>query len=270
MTIQSMGDGALDYFPCRYGTSKLIFRGPRRKLDGDYVAFVGGIETYGKFIPEPFPVLTEQETHIKSVNLGCVNAGLDAFARDQSMIDICTNAKITVIEIMGASNMSNRYYKVHKRRNDRFLQASGLLRDVYEDIDFTDFHFTKHMLDALAEEPDKFESVEQELKMAWVARMTNFIEKIGSKVVLLWMSDEAPGTADLNSKPSFVDRNMLRILSGLVDDYVEIVAKPKEREAGWEQMVFAPLEEPIAEGVLGPVVHRRTADFLSDVILDLT
>ena len=38
MTYSSLAEGGLNYFPCRYGTSKLLFRGPRRRLDGRYVA----------------------------------------------------------------------------------------------------------------------------------------------------------------------------------------------------------------------------------------
>ena len=36
MAYDNPGDGALDYFPCRYGKSKLMFRGPRRRLEAPY------------------------------------------------------------------------------------------------------------------------------------------------------------------------------------------------------------------------------------------
>jgi uncharacterized protein DUF6473 len=61
MTIDALGLGALDYLPCRYGNSKLLFRGPKRSLDEPYIAFIGGTETYGKFLAKPFPVLVEEE-----------------------------------------------------------------------------------------------------------------------------------------------------------------------------------------------------------------
>ena len=46
MTYDALGAGALDYLPCRYGTSKLLFRGPRRPLKEPYIAFLSGTETY--------------------------------------------------------------------------------------------------------------------------------------------------------------------------------------------------------------------------------
>ncbi|MDC1223540.1 DUF6473 family protein [Ascidiaceihabitans sp.] len=46
MTYDVLGAGNLDYLPCRYGTSKLLFRGPRRPLKEPYIAFLSGTETY--------------------------------------------------------------------------------------------------------------------------------------------------------------------------------------------------------------------------------
>jgi len=262
MTYENLGQTALDYFPCRYGMSKLLFRGPRRRLDGSYVAFLGGIETYGKFVEMPFPALVECETGIKSVNLGCVNAGIDAYATDKNLVDICAKADVTVIQMMGAQNMSNRFYAVHPRRNDRFLRASSLLQSIFGEVDFTDFNFTRHMLTVLSEvAPEKFLMVQTELKDAWVARMQALIQQVEGKVILLWLAGHAPvedqgiGTSD----PMFIDRKMINSLSASVSDVIEIVAMPQERQEGLNEMVFAPLEQPAAEDMLGPVVHRRAA-----------
>ena len=274
MTYENLGQTALDYFPCRYGTSKLLFRGPRRRLQDDYVAYLGGIETYGKFIEVPYPTLIEHETGIKSVNMGCVNAGVDAYVTDKSLVNICAKAKVTVIQMMGAQNMSNRFYAVHPRRNDRFLRASKLLQTIYSEIDFTDFSFTRHMLIELAAAaPAKFAMVENELKDAWVARMQTLIEQIDGKVVLLWLADHTPEQADSRgmseAEPLFVDRAMIDRLAVSVADVIEIVSDPAERREGLDEMAFAPLEEPAAEEMLGPVVHRRVAAALAPLVSGL-
>lgn len=272
MTYENLGQTALDYFPCRYGTSKLLFRGPRRRLDGEYAVFLGGIETYGKFVEMPFPALVECDTGIKSVNLGCVNAGIDAYLTDNSLVDICAKASVTVIQMMGAQNMSNRFYAVHPRRNDRFLRASSLLQTIFGEVDFTDFNFTRHMLTELSEvAPEKFMLVQNELKDAWVARMQNMIQQINGKVILLWLADHAPveDQGISTSDPMFIDRRMINSLSAAVSDIIEIVGRPDERQAGLDEMVFAPLEEPAAEDMLGPVVHRRVAAELARSIAAL-
>ena len=85
-------DGALDYFPCRYGNSRLMFRGPRRDLDAPYAVVLGGTEVYGKFVPRPFLDLLEERLGRPVVNLGCVNAGLDAFLNDADTLQVARGA----------------------------------------------------------------------------------------------------------------------------------------------------------------------------------
>ena len=83
------------------------------------------------------------------------------------MLSACANAQVTVIQILGAHNMSNRFYTVHPRRNDRFLRASPMLRGIYHDVDFTEFNFTRHMLSRLREiSEERFALVVEELKTA--------------------------------------------------------------------------------------------------------
>ena len=125
MTFETMGSVGLDYLPCRYGHSKLLFRGPRRRLEGAYCIALGGTETYGKYIHTPFPALLEKAIRIPVVNLGLPNAGIDVFLNEAVVLDACNGARATIIQLPGAQNMSNRFYSVHPRRNDRFLQASA-------------------------------------------------------------------------------------------------------------------------------------------------
>ena len=127
-------------------------------------------------------------------NFGTVNGGVDAFVNDASVLGICSKAQVTVVQIIGAQNMSNRFYTVHPRRNDRFLKASTLMRTIFREVDFTEFSFTRHLLMTLKTlSPDKFAVLEQELKAAWLARMELMLSKISGKVILLWVSDRHPG-----------------------------------------------------------------------------
>lgn len=122
MAYEYPREGALNYFPVRYGDSKLLFRGPKADLGERYVAFLGGTETYGKYVETPYPDLVGEEVGCATLNLGCVNAGLDAYLNDETVMDLCAASDVTVLQITGAQNMSNRFYAVHPRRNDRFLR----------------------------------------------------------------------------------------------------------------------------------------------------
>ncbi len=275
MTYDAMGPGALDYLPCRYGKSKLLFRGPRRKLDKPYVAFLGGTETYGRFIEKPFPLLVEEETGLRCVNFGCLNAGTDVFARDPFIPQAAADASIVVVQVMGAQNMTNRFYTVHPRRNDRFVGPSDLLKTIFREVDFSEFHFNKHLLLALREvSVERFDTVLQELQAAWVARMRQMMGQMGGKTVLLWFSEQqpphqAPPADGLGRDPLFVTREMIDAVAPHVTQVVEVVASGRALEEGTERMIFTPFESQAAQGLLGPRAHEEAAGVLSQVLRDI-
>jgi hypothetical protein len=271
MAYENLGSSALDYFPCRYGNSKLLFRGPRRKLETPYVTVLGGTETYGKFIAKPYAALLEDALGEPVINMGCVNAGIDVFNNDRTVIETCAEARVTVVELPGAQNLSNRFYAVHPRRNDRFLRASNLLKTIYREVDFTEFNFTRHLLSTLKQvSADKFAMIEQELREAWVARTKTLISKIGGRVVLLWLSerlpeDPEPGGID-GPDPLLVDREMMNEVYPFAAEVVEVKVSAAEIAAGLEDMVYSEFEAPAAREMLGPVAHRRVADALVPVL----
>ncbi len=197
MTYDVLGAGALNYAPCTYGNSRILFRGPQRRLDAPYVAFVGGTETYGKFIKAPFPALVESHLGVNCVNFGIANAGVDVFLNDAALIDAANGAEVTVLQVVGAHNLSNRFYTVHPRRNDRFVTASPILASIYPEVDFSEFHFTRHMLNVLYRvSPERFAVVRSELRQAWVARMKLLLRRISTPVCLLWFAAHMPDTEE--------------------------------------------------------------------------
>ncbi len=268
------GEGALDYFPCNYGKSRLLFRGPRRSLDRPYIAFLGGTETYGKYVPDPFPDLVEQAVGFASVNLACVNAGVDVYLAEPEVTDIARRAEAVVLQVVGALNLSNRYYTVHPRRNDRFIAATPLLKALYRDIDFTEFHFTRHMLTALeACSPDRFEVVADELRRAWVERMKDLLARLPKRTILLWLAEAPPGPKGprlgIGGDPALVDRCMMDQVISAAAACVEAVATPADRQASLEGMAFAALEALAAAALPGPAVHRDVAARLTQSLEEI-
>lgn len=274
MAFESPGDCALDYFPCRYGKSKLMFRGPRRELDRPYCAVLGGTETYGKFVPQPYPALVEAGIGLRMVNFGCINAGIDVYVNDCALLDMASAARVTVVQVVGAANLTNRFYAVHPRRNDRFLRASPQLCTLFREVDFADFHFTRHMLQTLQSvSPDKFEVLAEELRTAWVARMRLLLDRIGSKTVLLWMADHPPeppgGPVVLGRSPVLVDAEMVAAVRAHATDYVEYVSSPAARAKGLAGMAYSPLDELAAAEVPGPAIHAELAEQLEPLLKGL-
>lgn len=267
MSYETLGQGALNYLPCRYGKSKLLYRGPCKEMAGEFVAMIGGTETYGKFIEQPYPALVDAELNMECVNFGCVNAGVDVFANDLVVIDACSKAQATVVQVVGAQNMTNRYYAVHPRRNDRFLRASAQLKAIFHEVDFSEFHFTRHMLGALQKvSQERFGIVCDELKRAWAARMKRLLGLIESKTILLWFSDRAPddplSSVGLGRNPLFVDRKMIEELRPIVTEVVEVVPGAGALAAGTQGMKFSPMEAPAASELMGVAAHKEAAHAL--------
>ncbi|MGF6859831.1 hypothetical protein ABIE69_000386 [Rhodobacteraceae bacterium MBR-64] len=268
MAFEFRGAGALDYYPCRYGTSRLMFRGPRRRLKGDYVAALGGSATYGRFVARPYPALLERALGMTVINFGCMNAGVDVFAHDDAVLDACRGARAVVVQITGAQNLSNRFYAVHPRRNDRFVRGTAALAALYPEVDFTEFNFNRHMLQTLrARAPDRFEAVVAELKSVWVERMAALIGAIARPVLLLWLADHAPGDAAraclADAEPLFVDADMLARLQPLVAGVQVVVPSAAAQARGTTDMIFLETEASAAAALPGPLAHSEAAQALA-------
>lgn len=273
MTYSERGKSGLEYYPCRYGQSKMLYRGPRRSLKDDYVAFLGGTETYGRFIRTPFPALVEKVLRKPCVNFGALNAGLDLYLNDPTAMDAAQRARATVIQIMAAQNMSNRYYMVHPRRNDRFLRASTKLQDLYPEVDFTDFNFNRHMLSHLRKiSEDRFETVVSELRMAWLSRMKHILTVLRQPVYLMWFAQSAPSqtpVTDVEGEPLFIDRQMIEALRPRCAGIIEVTISDEALKSGTEGMVFNEFEACAAQELLGPRAHEDAADALTNVLEEL-
>ncbi|MCW9043717.1 MAG: DUF6473 family protein [Pseudopelagicola sp.] len=272
MSYEKNGGRALDYMPYRLGESRIAFRGPRPDLSGKPLVCLGGTETYGKYVERPFPTLLAEMTGVSCVNLGVMNAGVDVLLAEPSILELARRARLTVVQLPGAPNMSNRYYTVHPRRNDRFTGASQVMKMVFREIDFTEFHFTRHMLGALAARaPERYTILRTELQQAWLARMKTVIERIGgARVLLLWFADHALDTEDapygLGQDPLFVEHSMVDQLRPLVAGVVESVVSEEALARGTEGMVCNDLERPVAQRLFGPAAHKEAARAVADWI----
>lgn len=264
MSYEKQGAEALDYRLCRYGKSRIAFRGPRTVLDGTHVAFIGGSETFGKFVAQPYSELAEQALGVPCANFGWNNAGIDIFLNEPVVTDAARQSRATVIQVLSAHNMSNRFYKVHPRRNDRFVGASGTMKAMFRDIDFTEFNFTRHLIGELADQvPELFPIVRDELRAAWLARMRTLIGMIETDVILLWASARSPDDAETDTAdrpdPMYIDRVLIEQLRPEVHAIVEVPYSTTALEAGTDGMVYPEMERPVAERLPGPRAHSEIA-----------
>ncbi|MFC4671621.1 DUF6473 family protein [Seohaeicola nanhaiensis] len=271
MSVELPGAEVPEAGYCRYHGSRLQCRGPERQLNTPYVAFLGGAETFGRFVRVPFVEQIERATGRICVNLGASHTGPEAWLQDAALVEIAARASRALIQLSGAQMLCNPYYRVHPRRNDRFLEPLPPLADLYPEIDFTDFAFVNHMLAALnATSPDRFAQIREALQEVWVARMAELLDRFARPPVLLWLRYTSMtlnrGCPDLALNPVFVTGPMiecLRVGAGPIVT-VDLATASAAREV--VKMRFGPMQAPAAAQMIGPSAHRAVARALIDVI----
>ncbi len=274
MLMNSAGAGAIDYAPCQYGKSRAVFRGPVRDLSQPYVAMLGGTTTFGKFVATPYPALVEAATGHPVANLGGLNAGPDFYLSDRSALEVAARARVAVLQIPGAEAQSNRFYTVHTRRNDRFLAATPALCALFPEVDFTEIHFTRHLLLVLQRtDPARFQTVVAALQANWVTRMRQLLVHLPPRRVLLWLAETSPPktarTVTVEDAAPLVDAEMLAALGRSVTKLVEVVPSPVALAKGLDQMPFPEAEALLARSLPGTAVHAEVAARLGPVVAGL-
>ncbi len=257
---------------CTYGASKLRFRGPKRSLDGLYLACVGGDETFGRFVDRPFPSLLEAHLDRKCVNFGCLFSGLDAMMMDEALLDCVNRTEVCVVQVPGLLGQSNRYYRVHPRRNDRVLAPSRNLTALYPEIDFADIHFVGHLIRHLQAPSDaRFELVVNALRSAWLENFSTLLKHIVPPVILLWLrpSGELAATVNLVKRDPEVEAGAIDDLRPYCSAIVELTVRASGDSDELEDMLIGTLQQPMAEHVIGPATHRNIAEHLCDAVKSL-
>ncbi|MFQ6553503.1 DUF6473 family protein [Aestuariibius insulae] len=263
-----------DYQDCRYGQSRLAFRGPMVVPDDRTITFIGGAETFGRYMEVPFPTLVSRKMNRPVVNLGFPNAGPDLLGSDPDLIEICNRSAAVVFQVPDALNLSNRLYRVHRRRNDRFIGASGQLRDLFEDVDFSQFTFTRHMLGAVWEAaPDQFDVLRTEMQTAWRHRMRVLLSRFTVPVILLWLSDKPPRPPHwgdegnpLATRPILVSGEMLKAAGEHASRTIVVVPNAHDIEEGQTDLILPPDTTDLASGALGTLAHDQAARAVIDTL----
>jgi Domain of unknown function (DUF6473) len=258
MMLMEAGAGALDYFPCRYGASKAVFRGPARDLTVPYVAVLGGSGAFGRYVARPYSDLVEAALDRPVANLAALNAGPDFYLSDPDTLKIAAGAAVAVVQVTGAEALSNPFYTVHSRRNDRFLAATPALRDLYPEVDFADIHFTRHLLQVLRRaDVGRFATVVRGLQEAWLDRMRALLARLPERRMLLWVTGAGP-----DSDPLFIDRVLIEALRPKVPEIVAATPSARARAMAPFDMSFPETEAAQAACLPGAAVHAELAEVL--------
>ncbi|MFN3953561.1 MAG: DUF6473 family protein [Pararhodobacter sp.] len=126
--------------------------------------------------------------------------GIDRHLNDACLALSAWQARAFVLRLPPPGNQQNPFYRVHPKRNDRFLRAEPLLKALFPEVDFAAFDFTGHMLGTLhATCPERFSRLRAGLAASWLEKMRNLLARMPSRGVLLqppapdWLTTSGAG-----------------------------------------------------------------------------
>ena len=187
MSFVAMDTRLVDFILCQYVNSKNLFRGPIKFCTHSNGVCLGGTDTFGGKVPDPFSAMLEREMGIPILNLGAQHSGAGFNSEDDAIHEIIENVQVIFVEAPSVVNQSNPFYRVHPRRNDRFVTALGPSYDLFPEADFFECHFTKHLIIKLitiaeARAVIVFRTFQDE----WVRNLTIMRARWRAKTVVHW------------------------------------------------------------------------------------
>ena len=94
MSYVAMDARPVDFILCQYGNSKNLFRGPKKSCKHSYGVCLGGADTFGGKVPNPFSAMLEREMGMPILNLGAQHSGAGFYTEDDAIHEIIENAQV--------------------------------------------------------------------------------------------------------------------------------------------------------------------------------
>ncbi len=234
------------------------------------MACAGGEETFGRFVDRPYAAILEDRLDRRCLNLGSLFCGVDALCGDAGLFELLNRAELCVLQAPGLLSQSNRFYRVHPRRNDRVLAPSSELTHLYPEADFTDVHFVGHLMVYLQQFRDaRVEIVLEELRRNWVKKISELLDRLEVPVVLLGLRVLQHTEDHRDPVSAEVSPCMLNAVRPHCAGMVKIAVQVSGQSEELEDMLFGTLQQPMAEHMIGPAAHKTIADALIEPVQNL-
>ena len=125
VSYELCGDGRVQsiLFYVKKAIQKFV-SGSEKSCKHSYGVCLGRADTLGQS-SDPFSALLEREIGMPILNLEARHSGAGFNIEDDAIHEIIENAQVIFVEARSVVNQSNPFYRVHPRRNDRFVTALG-------------------------------------------------------------------------------------------------------------------------------------------------
>jgi hypothetical protein len=211
----------VDYQMYRDEETGLWLRGPQpeRLKEGQYIACIGGAQTFGCFCDSPFAQLLQEALNIPVVNYGIGGAGPSYFLQNEKIFGSLNKAACTIVQVMSGRSESNSVFDtgglayITRRSDGRRMGA----RAAYQSLLRQKFLFGRKDLKGII----------GETRANWIRNYRSLLEKTEAPAVLFWFTMREPDYREryihvktlLGGFPHLVNREMLETIKNEADDY---------------------------------------------------
>lgn len=186
MSVHSVGVRAPDDAPVSFSGGRLRFRGPAPDLNRPVAAFVGGSDTYGAGVDDPFANRVARTLGLQCLNLGVPQAGPGVMLNEPQVLELTKIARHVVLQLPSVRNVSTEFVQVHPRRNDRIVRILPALHRAVPGQNWVNVHFTGHLDQILADRaPQVYAALVKARSRLWLGQMRAILAQLPSGTIIL-------------------------------------------------------------------------------------
>jgi hypothetical protein len=199
-----------------------FFRGPSVRSD-TYIACIGAAQTFGRFVPAPFPALLSRLLGIEALNLGRGGAGPTYHGSSPQLLHYINRAQLVIVQVFSARSLSNSLF----RTSGHGMMGVNL-------TDGTPASASQFYTWLMGQGTELAQQVVAETRERYVAAVTTLLEAIRPPKILFWLSVRSPVYQEIwelpvarlwGEFPHLVNQGMVERLRGCCDAYVECVSR---------------------------------------------
>lgn len=249
------------------------FRGPATVIGQPYIACVGAAQTFGRFVPEPYPALLAKAIGMQSMNLGAGGANATYFTSNRQLMRHINAADLVVVQVMSARSETNSQFSVPNHNSWGWRVSDG------EHLSADEF-----FRELLRDDPEALPGIVEENRESWVRSMRALLMALKPPTILLWFSTRTPQYLPsyedhrriFGEFPQLVNQQMLEAIRPGASAYVECVTttglphalidgEGRRTEALYRVSPTSILRQSVNAYYPSPQMHREVAEALTPV-----
>lgn len=178
-----------------------------------FIALLGGLQMAGEDPAQSIAELLGSAAGLEVVNLAAPHAGPDYYLSNPALLETAARAVLVVILLSGPGALTNPFYRVHSRRNDRLVATMPALRALFPEVELADIHYVRHLHQVLERtDADRHAQVARTVRNTWLLRMGEMLDHLTAPRILLSPGWPTPPSACGETDPYMVDRPLQEAL----------------------------------------------------------